>query len=142
MSVLGAIQHIKPITMALAAAPLSLTPVSASSSSSLSSSTTPSSATSSSSQQSLEIHIPIPPTTGESRQAALNLVSGKGETALFALREARGVQKKRIRQLELSGKIGLEKAKKAVRELEGVNQGGVGRVKMIVEEKRRVLGEG
>lgn len=69
-------------------------------------------------------------------------MSGKGETALFALREARGVQKKRIRQLELSGKIGLEKAKKAVRELEGVNQGGVGRVKMIVEEKRRVLGEG
>ena len=126
--------------MALAAAPLALTPVSSSSSPF---STTPSSATSSSSsQQSLEIHIPIPPTTGESRQAALHLVAGKGETALFALREARGVQKKRIRQLELSGKIGSEKARKAVRELEGVNQGGVGRVKMIVEEKRRALGEG
>lgn len=69
-------------------------------------------------------------------------MAGKGETALFALREARGVQKKRIRQLELSGKIGSEKARKAVRELEGVNQGGVGRVKMIVEEKRRALGEG
>ncbi|KAI4218131.1 MAG: hypothetical protein LQ349_008845, partial [Xanthoria aureola] len=107
----GEKEHIKPITMALAAAPLALTPVSSSSSPF---STTPSSATSSSSsQQSLEIHIPIPPTTGESRQAALHLVAGKGETALFALREARGVQKKRIRQLELSGKIGSEKARKA-----------------------------
>ncbi|KAL8660869.1 MAG: hypothetical protein Q9168_008424, partial [Polycauliona sp. 1 TL-2023] len=127
----GEKEHIKPITAALVAPPLSLTPMAPS---------TPSAG--SSSQQALEIHVPIPPTTGESRHAALNLVSAKGESALFALREARSNQKKRLRQLELGNKIGPDMARKAAKELDKVNEGGVERVKTAVEEKRKALGEG
>lgn len=61
---------------------------------------------------------------------------------MFALREARGVQKKRIRQLELSNKIRSDSARTAVKELDKVNERGVGRVKTVVEEKRKALGEG
>ncbi|KAL8774800.1 MAG: hypothetical protein Q9209_000739 [Squamulea sp. 1 TL-2023] len=128
----GEKEHVKPITTAISAAPLSLTPQSP-----------PASMTSSSSsQQALEIHIPIPPTTGESRSNALNLVSQKGESALFALREARGVQKKRLRQLDLSGKIRPDLLRTAEKKLEKVNEGGVARVKQVVEEKKKRLGEG
>ncbi|KAL8995116.1 MAG: hypothetical protein Q9169_005099 [Polycauliona sp. 2 TL-2023] len=126
----GEKEHIKPITTTLVAPPLSLTPIS------------PSGPSATSSQQALEIHVPIPPTTGESRHAALNLVSTKGESALFALREARGAQKKRLRQLEISNKIGPDMARKASKELDKVNEGGVERVKTVVEEKRKALGEG
>ncbi|KAL8778404.1 MAG: hypothetical protein Q9213_007430 [Squamulea squamosa] len=122
-------QHIKPITTAISAAPLSLTPQSP-----------PASTTSS--QQALEIHIPIPPTTGESRSNALKFVSQKGESALFALREARGVQKKRLRQLDLSGKIRPDLLRTAEKKLEKVNEGGVASVKQVVEEKKKRLGEG
>ncbi|KAL8910217.1 MAG: hypothetical protein Q9171_004460 [Xanthocarpia ochracea] len=79
---------------------------------------------------------------GESRHAALNLVSHKGASALFALREARGAQRKRLRQLGLSRKIGPDKLRKAEKELEKVNEGGVARVNKVVEERRKVLGEG
>ncbi|KAL9034150.1 MAG: hypothetical protein Q9180_005567, partial [Flavoplaca navasiana] len=124
------VQHIKPLTSALSNPPLSLTPL------------PPSTLSSTSSQQALEIHIPIPPTTGESRTAAINAVSAKGEAALFAVREARGVQKKRIRALDLAGKIGPDKQRTAVRDLDKVNERGVEMVKTVVLEKRRALGEG
>ncbi|KAL8848605.1 MAG: hypothetical protein Q9221_006379 [Calogaya cf. arnoldii] len=126
----GEKEHIKPITSALSAPPLSLAPM------------TPSTPSASSSQQSPEIHIPIPPTTGESRNAALKTVSTKGESALFALREARGAQKKRLRQLELGCKIGPDMARKAVRKLDQVNEDGVERIKKAVEEKKKALVEG
>ncbi|KAL8864160.1 MAG: hypothetical protein Q9198_010055 [Flavoplaca austrocitrina] len=127
---LKSVQHIKPLTSTLSNPPLSLTPL------------PPSTLSSTSSQQALEIHIPIPPTTGESRTAAINTVSAKGEAALFAVREARGVLKKRIRALDLAGKIGPDKQRTAVRDLDKVNEKGVEMVKTVVLEKRRALGEG
>ncbi|KAL9636507.1 MAG: hypothetical protein Q9204_002234 [Flavoplaca sp. TL-2023a] len=126
----GEKEHIKPLTSTLSNPPLSLTPL------------PPSTLSSTSSQQALEIHIPIPPTTGESRTAAISTVSAKGEAALFAVREARGVQKKRIRALDLAGKIGPDKARTAVKDLDKVNEKGVEMVKTVVLEKRRALGEG
>ncbi|KAL8922174.1 MAG: hypothetical protein Q9172_003676 [Xanthocarpia lactea] len=93
-------------------------------------------------KEALEIHIPIPPTTGESRNAALSLVSHKGDSAIFALREARGAQRKRLRRLALSRKVGPDMLRKAEKELEKVNEGGVARVKKVVEERRKGLGEG
>ncbi|KAL8812420.1 MAG: hypothetical protein Q9223_007296, partial [Gallowayella weberi] len=66
----------------------------------------------------------------------------RGESALFALREARGAQKKILRQLQLAKKVGPDRLNRAERELEKVNEGGVGKVKKVVEEKRKALGEG
>ncbi|KAL8732643.1 MAG: hypothetical protein Q9166_002618 [cf. Caloplaca sp. 2 TL-2023] len=129
--------HIKSLTSTLSSPPLNLTPQSPSSHTSPNSTQSPTS-----SQQSLELHIPIPPTTTESRLSALNLVSTRGEHALFALREERGAQKKRLRQLELARKIGPDMLRRAERKLEKVNEGGMGTVKKVVEERRRALGEG
>ncbi|KAL8679145.1 MAG: hypothetical protein Q9186_004536 [Xanthomendoza sp. 1 TL-2023] len=125
--------HLKPIQSAISSQPLNLSPLPPA---------PPSSSSSISSHQPLEIHIPIPPTTTESRLAALSKVSSRGESALFALREARGAQKKRLRELRLAKKVGPDKLWKAEQELEKVNEGGVGRVKKVVEERRRGLGSG
>ncbi|KAI4179612.1 MAG: hypothetical protein LQ348_005363, partial [Seirophora lacunosa] len=92
--------HVRPLTTALAASPLALN------------------AQPPSTHAPLELHIPIPPTTTESRHAALSAVSAKGEAALFALREARGAQKKRLRQLKLAAKVGPDSMRRAEKELE------------------------
>ncbi|KAI4130063.1 MAG: hypothetical protein LQ338_001914 [Usnochroma carphineum] len=120
----GEKEHIKPLSAALASSPLSLNPLPLSPH-------TP-----------LELHIPIPPTTTESRQAALSLVSSKGEKALFELREARGAKKKQLRQLQLGGKVGPDMLRRAESQLEKVNERGVGEVRKVVEAGRKGLGEG
>ncbi|KAL9009638.1 MAG: hypothetical protein Q9173_005349, partial [Seirophora scorigena] len=96
----GEKEHVKPLTTALAASPLALN------------------AQPPPTHAPLELHIPIPPTTTESRHAALSVVSAKGEAALFALREARGAQKKRLRQLKLAAKVGPDSLRRAEKELE------------------------
>ncbi|KAI4090847.1 MAG: hypothetical protein LQ344_004494 [Seirophora lacunosa] len=116
--------HVRPLTTALAASPLALN------------------AQPPSTHAPLELHIPIPPTTTESRHAALSAVSAKGEAALFALREARGAQKKRLRQLKLAAKVGPDSMRRAEKELEKVNERGVAEVKKVVEAGRKALGEG
>ncbi|KAL8803384.1 MAG: hypothetical protein Q9182_003182 [Xanthomendoza sp. 2 TL-2023] len=125
-------EHLKPLHSAVSSPPLNLSPLPSS----------PQSSSSASSHQSLEIHIPIPPTTTESRLAALANVPKRGESALFDLRQARGAQKKTLRQLQLARKVGPDRLNKAEKELEKVNERGVGRVKKVVEEKRKALGEG
>ncbi|KAL9023964.1 MAG: hypothetical protein Q9196_006858, partial [Gyalolechia fulgens] len=83
---MGEKEHVKPLLTAFASSPLSINPLPPSAD-------TP-----------FELHIPIPPTTTESRQQALAQVSAKGEQALFALREARGAEKKRLNNLWLARK--------------------------------------
>lgn len=89
-----------------------------------------------------ELHIPIPPTTTESRINALAQVSAKGEKALFALREARGVEKKRLNALKLSKRMGPDMFKRGETILERVNERGMGEVKKVVDGRRRGLGDG
>ncbi|KAL9051350.1 MAG: hypothetical protein Q9206_004739, partial [Seirophora lacunosa] len=117
----GEKEHVRPLTTALAASPLALN------------------AQPPSTHAPLELHIPIPPTTTESRHAALSAVSAKGEAALFALREARGAQKKRLRQLKLAAKVGPDSMRRAEKELEKVNERGVAEVKKVVEAGRKAL---
>ncbi|KAI4241745.1 MAG: hypothetical protein L6R40_004422 [Gallowayella cf. fulva] len=124
------VRYMKPLGSTLVALNLSPLP-----------SPPPSSSSSTSSHQSLEIHIPIPPTTAESRRSAITAVSTRGETALFELREARGAQKKRLRRMEMARKVGPDLLRKAEKELERVNKGGVGKVEKIVEERRKALAE-
>ena len=89
--------------------------------------------------QQLEIHIPIPPTTTESRQAAAAQASSKGEAALFAINQARAAQKKRLRALGLSRKVGPDQLRRAEKEMEKINKDSEGVVGKIVEEKRKSL---
>jgi len=115
-------KHLKPVTTALTAA-LSITP-----------STPPSSA------PLLELHLPIPPTTAESRAEAQKEAASRGEAALAALREARGAQKKKLRALGLAKVVGPDEMFKAEKELERVNEAGVGECRRVVEERRRAVG--
>ncbi|KAI4184588.1 MAG: hypothetical protein L6R41_004642 [Letrouitia leprolyta] len=120
----GEKEHTKPLLTALSSSPLSINPLPPSP-------TTP-----------FELHIPIPPTTTESRQTAIAQVSAKGKKALFALREARGAEKKRLNALKLGNKVGPDMLRRGETELERVNEKGVGEVKKVVEGGRRGLGDG
>lgn len=70
------------------------------------------------------------------------MITQRGEAALFALREARGAQRKKLRALEIGKMDGEDELKRAGREVERVNEGAVGEVKRVVEEgRKRVLGQ-
>lgn len=64
----------------------------------------------------------------------------RGEAALAALREVRAAQKKKLRAMVLAKAVGPDEMFKAEKELEKVNEGGVGECRKCVEERRRVLG--
>ncbi|KAL6715985.1 hypothetical protein ACLMJK_006947 [Lecanora helva] len=69
----------------------------------------------------LTLLIPLPPPTTESRHQASTAAHKKGEEALFALREARGMQRKRLRAMELGRRVGPDEMRRAERELERRN---------------------
>ena len=87
----------------------------------------------------LEIHLPVPPTTAESRRKAIALAHEKGEAALHLLREARGAQKKRLRALELSKKAGPDNLRRAEKELEQINHKAKEDLERIVKERQKSL---
>ena len=87
----------------------------------------------------MEIHVPIPPTTTESRQAASAQATAKGEAALFALNQARAAQKKRLRALSLARKVGPDDLKRAEKEMEKINKDSEAVMGKMVDEKKRAL---
>lgn len=107
-------KHLKPILSTLQSAPSSLSPQL--------SPTSP-----------LEISIPLPPPTRDSRDAALAEALKRGEFAQTALKEARALQKKRLRGMELEKAVRPDLLKKAETQLEKVNDRGVGEVKKLME---------
>ena len=116
---LPTLQHLKPILSSLASVP------------SLTYTTSPT--------DPLTITIAIPPVTAESRLAAKKQADKKGEEALFALREARGAQRKRHRRMELGRLVVPDELRRAEREVERMNEGAVGEAKGLVEGCRRGL---
>ena len=114
------IQHVKPIISALANSSDNLNPTS--------SPTDP-----------LTITVPIPSTTKESREAAKALALKKGEEAMFALREARGSQKKMLRAMELGKQVGPDDLRRAEGMMEKVNERAVAEGKKMVESARKGL---
>ena len=90
----------------------------------------------------LTITVPIPPTTKESREAAKALASKKGEEAMFALREARGAQRKRLRAMELGKQVGPDDLRRAEKEMEKLNEKAVQEGKKLVEGARKGLDGG
>ena len=87
----------------------------------------------------LEIHIPIPPTTTESRQVASGVASQKGEAALFALNQARAGEKKRLRALHLARKVGPDELRRAEKEMEKINKDSQAVMERLVKERKRTL---
>lgn len=77
--------------------------------------------------------------TAESRLAAKKQADKKGEEALFALREARGAQRKKHRSMELGKLVGPDELRRAEREVEKVNEGAVGEARRSVEGCRKGL---
>jgi len=90
----------------------------------------------------LTILIPLPPPTAASRHASAASTKKPLETALFALREARGMMRKRLRGMALGRVVGPDEMRRAEAELERRNEGGVGEVRGLVEGVRRRVLEG
>ncbi|MCJ1284941.1 hypothetical protein MMC26_004278 [Xylographa opegraphella] len=116
-------QHVKPITSAILASPYSLNPVPAP-------------------QSPLELLVPVPPATQESRQQTLAAASKAGEAAGHAVRQARGAQQKVLRSMELARTVRPDDLKKAKERMEKVVERGNEEVKRRVEGARRVLERG
>lgn len=112
-------QHLKPVLSALATLP------------SLTYTTSPT--------DPLTLTIAVPPVTAESREVAKKQAGKKGEEALFALREARGAQRKRHRGMELGNLVVPDELRRAGREVERMSEGAAGEARGLVEGCRRGL---
>ena len=113
--------HIKPVTSAIASSPHNLAP-----------------------QQPhpdspLTIPVPIPPPTGESRQAALDTASKALEQADKAIQTARQTHHKKLRKFQLDRSVLPDDLQKAGKVMEDVVKKGHGEVKRIVEGAKKVL---
>ena len=113
-------QHIKPISNALLLSQFSLNPTA-------------------STHNPLELHIPIPPPTAESRKQTLDAAAKCGESAGQAIRHARGGQQKRLRAMQLARTALPDDVKKAGDKMEKVVEQANKQVKEIVEQAKRTL---
>ncbi|KAF2648735.1 ribosome recycling factor [Lophiostoma macrostomum CBS 122681] len=114
-------EHIKPLTSAIASSSHNLTP-------SPPDPSTP-----------LTIPVPLPPPTGESRQAALDAAHKASEAADKAIQTARAAHNKKLRKYEKDRAVLPDDLQKARKVMEDVVKKGHGEVKRIVEGARRVL---
>lgn len=111
-------QHVKPIVSALNNSPDSLAPVMSPS-------------------NPLEVHVPLPPPTGESRSAAVDAAVRLGDAAGIALSNARVTHKKMLRQLELNKSVRPDVLRKAGEAMEKVVGAGTAEVKRLIEGVRK-----
>ncbi|MCJ1405324.1 hypothetical protein MMC11_008551 [Xylographa trunciseda] len=123
MVLVGEADHVKPITSAILASPYSLNPVPAA-------------------HSPLELHIPVPPATQESRLQTVAAASKAGEAAGFAVRQARGAQQKALRAMELARTVRPDDLKKARERMEKAVEKGNEEVKKRVEGARKALERG
>ncbi|KAK5112523.1 hypothetical protein LTR62_004280 [Meristemomyces frigidus] len=121
----GEKDHLKPITTAIQASTLSLTPQ-----------PDPTGA------NPLLLVISIPPPTAESRKAVVDEASKAGEKAGNSLRDARGKQQKKLRALQVSKTARPDDLKKAGTMMEKVVEKGTGEVKRVVDSAKKVLDSG
>ncbi len=115
------IQHIKPISTAIAASPHSLTPL------------TPESS------NPLTIQVPLPPPTGESRRAAVESAIKAAERADKAIQKERQEHNKKLRKFELNRDVLPDDLQKAKKKMEEVVKKGHEEVKRISDGAKKVL---
>jgi ribosome recycling factor len=90
-------------------------------------------------QNALQLNIPIPPPTKESRDLALGAAGKAGEKAGVGIRDARGAMQKRLRAMELSKAARPDDIRKAHKEMEKVVDKGNADVKKAVEAARKAM---
>ncbi|KAF2842046.1 ribosome recycling factor [Patellaria atrata CBS 101060] len=128
--VVGEKEHLKPVSTAIASSQYSLVPQMPSSSSSPATSSDP-----------LTLTVPIPPPTGESRQAALDKAAKTAESANRAIRDARSVHQKRLRRMFAERKVRPDDLQKAQKMMEEVVKRGNKEVERIVDGAKKVLAQ-
>ena len=114
-------QHIKPISTAIAASPHSLTPLAPESS------------------NPLTIQVPLPPPTGETRRAAIEKASQAAEQADKWIQKARQNHNQRLRKYQLEKSVLPDDLQKAGKRMEEVVKKGHAEVKRIVDGAKKVL---
>lgn len=112
----------KPISTAISASTLSLTPQ-----------PDPTGA------NPLLLTIQIPPPTADSRRAVVAEAAKAGERAGTTLRDARGKQQKKFRALHLNRSARPDDLKKAQGQMEKKVERATGEVKKVVDNAKRVL---
>ncbi|KAF2020658.1 ribosome recycling factor [Aaosphaeria arxii CBS 175.79] len=118
---LGEQSHVKPVTSAIAASTHNLTPQQPHADSPLT------------------IPVPIPPPTGESRQAALETAQKASEQADRAIHDARASHNKKLRKFGLDKAVLPDDLQKAGKRMEEVVKKGHSEVKRITEGAKKVL---
>ncbi|EPQ67189.1 Bgt-3517 [Blumeria graminis f. sp. tritici] len=91
------------------------------------------------SQEPLHLNVPIPPSTKESRDLALDAMSKAGDLAAAGIRKERGVMQKSLRNIELKKLARPDDIKKAQKEMEKIVEKGAIDVKTMVDAARNAL---
>lgn len=87
----------------------------------------------------LELHILVPPPTRESRTKAQQKVTELGERALQSVRQARSVQQKHLRALELGKKCRPDDLRKASKKMEEFVDKVNGEVRQITDKAKKAV---
>lgn len=119
------LQHVKPVSSAIQASNLSLTPQPDPTG------TNP-----------LLLVINIPPPTADSRKAAVAEAAKAGDKAATTIKDARGKQQKKLRTMQLNKTARPDELKKAGTAMEKVVEKGSGEVKKVVDSAKKVLESG
>jgi ribosome recycling factor len=90
-------------------------------------------------QNPLLLNMPIPPPTKESRLAVVAEAKKYGEKALGAVRDARQVTHKSLREMKVKKTARGDDVRKAEKKMEGVVEEGLKGVKGIVKKAEEVL---
>ncbi|KAF9894186.1 hypothetical protein FE257_007688 [Aspergillus nanangensis] len=112
--------HLKPITSAIVSSNLSLTPQP-------------------DNHNSLQLNVPIPPPTKESRDQTVALAKGGMEKALGAIRDSRGVVHKHLQDLQKKKIARPDDVRNAQEQMEKLTEKGQKEVKELFEASRKAL---
>lgn len=113
-------QHVKAVSSAIQGSSLSLTPQP-------------------DAQNPLQVNVPLPPPTAESRREAVKQATAAAEAANTAIRNTRGAQQKRLNAMKVAKSARPDDLKKAGERMEKVVEKGSAEVKKIVEAAKKVL---
>ncbi|PGH18513.1 hypothetical protein AJ80_04483 [Polytolypa hystricis UAMH7299] len=119
----GEEDHIKPISSAIASSNLSLNPQP-------------------DAQNALQLNIPIPPPTKESRDQAVKDAKAAMDKASSAVRNARGTSNKKLKALGVKKVVRPDDLRKALEQMEKVAEKGQKEVKDVFDSARKVLEQG
>ncbi|KAJ5092226.1 hypothetical protein NUU61_007096 [Penicillium alfredii] len=120
VSILVAEEHIKPVTSAIVSSNLSLTPQT-------------------DSHNALQLNIPIPPPTKESRDQNVNVARQALDRATSTLRDTRGAMHKRLQDMQKKKLARPDDVRKAHDQMEKVTDKGQKELKDLFEAAKRTL---